>query len=217
MKRQVKRWAIEIHPPPNNKNKFAMLACHMVAAFNRMAAKKRLPWGGCCPAPQISLRSVELFRLPHRKVHNFRPCRSVSKAARMATAMAHVSGPHKEIRAYGVPAQRPASMCGWTGPYLCVSVENRKQGVLRIAHLQAAETRVRFLSVEPLLEDWRSSVRILNVSGEGSHPSAQALDRSSTIWRSKETFSFSRGLTNDIFDETFRVPQGLTESHVAAA
>jgi protein gp37 len=34
-----------------------------------------------------------------------------------------------------------------------VSVENRKHGVPRIAHLQAAEARVRFLSVEPLLED----------------------------------------------------------------
>jgi protein gp37 len=34
-----------------------------------------------------------------------------------------------------------------------VSVEDRKHGVPRIAHLQAARARVRFLSVEPLLED----------------------------------------------------------------
>jgi protein gp37 len=34
-----------------------------------------------------------------------------------------------------------------------VSVEDRKHGVPRIAHLQEAPARVRFLSVEPLLED----------------------------------------------------------------
>src|SRR4051812_18150820 len=34
-----------------------------------------------------------------------------------------------------------------------VSVENRKHGLPRIAHLQAAPARMRFLSVEPLLED----------------------------------------------------------------
>lgn len=34
-----------------------------------------------------------------------------------------------------------------------VSVENRKQGLPRLAALQAAPARVRFLSVEPLLED----------------------------------------------------------------
>jgi protein gp37 len=34
-----------------------------------------------------------------------------------------------------------------------VSVENRKQGIPRISELCAAQTRVRFLSIEPLLED----------------------------------------------------------------
>lgn len=34
-----------------------------------------------------------------------------------------------------------------------VSVENRKHGLPRIAHLQAAPAQVRFLSIEPLLED----------------------------------------------------------------
>jgi len=34
-----------------------------------------------------------------------------------------------------------------------VSVENRTHGVPRIAHLQAAPAAVRFLSIEPLLED----------------------------------------------------------------
>lgn len=34
-----------------------------------------------------------------------------------------------------------------------VSVENRRMGVPRIAYLQASNARVRFLSIEPLLED----------------------------------------------------------------
>jgi protein gp37 len=34
-----------------------------------------------------------------------------------------------------------------------VSVEDRKYGLPRIAHLQAADVQMRFLSVEPLLED----------------------------------------------------------------
>lgn len=34
-----------------------------------------------------------------------------------------------------------------------VSVENRKHGLPRISHLQSAPARVRFLSIEPLLED----------------------------------------------------------------
>src|SRR5438132_8988823 len=34
-----------------------------------------------------------------------------------------------------------------------VSVENQKHGLPRIDHLRAAPARVRFLSIEPLLED----------------------------------------------------------------
>ena len=34
-----------------------------------------------------------------------------------------------------------------------VSVENRKYGLPRIDHLRAAPAKVRFLSIEPLLED----------------------------------------------------------------
>ena len=34
-----------------------------------------------------------------------------------------------------------------------VSVENRKHGLPRIDHLRESPARVRFLSVEPLLED----------------------------------------------------------------
>lgn len=34
-----------------------------------------------------------------------------------------------------------------------VSIENRKQGLPRLGHLREAQARVRFLSIEPLLED----------------------------------------------------------------
>lgn len=44
-----------------------------------------------------------------------------------------------------------------------VSVENRKHGLPRIAHLRAAPARVRFLSIEPLLED------LGEISLEGIH------------------------------------------------
>lgn len=42
-----------------------------------------------------------------------------------------------------------------------VSVEDRRHGVPRIGHLQAAETRTRFLSIEPLLEN----IGQLNLAG----------------------------------------------------
>lgn len=45
--------------------------------------------------------------------------------------------------------QRSAPENAWLG----VSVENRKHGVPRIAHLRQVPARIRFLSVEPLLED----------------------------------------------------------------
>ncbi len=45
--------------------------------------------------------------------------------------------------------------------WLGVSVENKRHGVPRIAHLQAAPISTRFLSVEPLLED----VGELNLTG----------------------------------------------------
>jgi protein gp37 len=43
-----------------------------------------------------------------------------------------------------------AKLCHiWWG----VSVENRKHGLPRVAHFWAAPARIRFLSIEPLLED----------------------------------------------------------------
>jgi protein gp37 len=54
-----------------------------------------------------------------------------------------------------------------------VSVENRKHGLPRIRHLQAAPANVRFLSIEPLLEDLGSldltGISWVIVGGESGH------------------------------------------------
>jgi protein gp37 len=70
----------------------------------------------------------------------------------------------------GFAAQQPHI---WWG----VSVENRKHGVPRIDHLRAASAAVRFLSVEPLLEDLGklnldriSWVIVGGESGNGARP-----------------------------------------------
>lgn len=60
-------------------------------------------------------------------------------------------------------------------PYIWwgVSVENRKFGIPRIAELQEADARVRFLSIEPLLEDLGrlnlSGIHWVIVGGESGH------------------------------------------------
>jgi len=71
-------------------------------------------------------------------------------------------------------ARRMAEFCGevtvpenvWIG----VSVENRKYGLPRIPHLRSIDASVRFLSIEPLLEDLGrfdlSGVRWVIVGGE---------------------------------------------------
>jgi protein gp37 len=54
-----------------------------------------------------------------------------------------------------------------------VSVENRKHGLPRIEHLRAADVAVRFLSIEPLLEDLGrvnlSGIHWVIVGGESGH------------------------------------------------
>ncbi len=62
-----------------------------------------------------------------------------------------------------------------------VSVENRKHGLLRIEHLRAAPVAVRFLSIEPLLEDLGqfdlrgiSWVIVGGESGPGARPMEKA-------------------------------------------
>jgi protein gp37 len=54
-----------------------------------------------------------------------------------------------------------------------VSVENKKHGVPRIAHLQTAKAKIRFLSVEPLLEGLGklnlNGIHWVIVGGESGH------------------------------------------------
>ncbi len=61
-----------------------------------------------------------------------------------------------------------------------VSVENRKHGLPRIEHLRAAPARVRFLSIEPLLEDLGeldlNGIHWVIVGGE-SGPGARPMER----------------------------------------
>ncbi len=61
-----------------------------------------------------------------------------------------------------------------------VSVENRRHGVPRIGHLQAAPAAVRFLSIEPLLEDI-GTINLRGISwvivGGESGPGARPMDR----------------------------------------
>lgn len=70
-----------------------------------------------------------------------------------------------------------AAICGhiWWG----VSVENRRYGLPRIADLQASQAKVKFLSVEPLLEDLGviplDGVSWVIVGGE-SGPGARPMD-----------------------------------------
>jgi protein gp37 len=71
---------------------------------------------------------------------------------------------------------RPVPTNAWLG----VSVENRKHGVPRIAYLRQVAARIRFLSVEPLLEDVGkldlSGIHWVIVGGE-SGPKARPMNR----------------------------------------
>ena len=62
-----------------------------------------------------------------------------------------------------------------------VSVENRRHGLPRMTHLREAPARVRFLSIEPLLEDLGSfsleGIKWVIVGGE-SGPGARLMDKS---------------------------------------
>jgi protein gp37 len=61
-----------------------------------------------------------------------------------------------------------------------VSVENRKHGLPRVDHLREAATRIRFLSIEPLLEDLGTfslkGISWVIVGGE-SGPGARPMDK----------------------------------------
>jgi protein gp37 len=73
-----------------------------------------------------------------------------------------------------------AFAAGKTNIWWGVSVEDRKYGLPRIGHLQSARAAIRFLSIEPLLEDLGpfdlSGIRWVIVGGE-SGPGARPMDK----------------------------------------
>jgi protein gp37 len=82
-----------------------------------------------------------------------------------------------------------------------VSVENQKHGVPRIADLQAANAAMRFLSIEPLLEDLGSldlsGIHWVIVGGESGH-GARPMQRAWVVsirrqcWKAKVPFFFKQ-------------------------
>jgi protein gp37 len=99
---------------------------------------------------------------------------------RVFDVMARAS--HHTFQVLTKRAERMAEFCaGTTVPknvWLGVSVENRKHGLPRIPVLQGVEARVRFLSIEPLLEDLGpfdlTGIRWVIVGGE-SGPRARRM------------------------------------------
>ena len=82
-----------------------------------------------------------------------------------AGQLAHLSGADQALGADARPAPDRRSRDAADAPHIWwgVSVENRQHGLPRIDHLRAAPAGVRFLSVEPLLED-------LGADRPGRHP-----------------------------------------------
>jgi protein gp37 len=82
-----------------------------------------------------------------------------------------------------------------------VSVENRTHGVPRIAHLQLADVHVRFLSIEPLLEDLGTIdlagihwVIVGGESGRGARPMRKewVLTLRNQCWKARVPFFFKQ-------------------------
>ncbi len=120
-----------------------------------------------------------------------------------------------------------------------VSVENRKNGLPRIIHLRNAPAKIRFLSIEPLLEE----LGILNLRGIGwvivggeSGPGARPMNKEWVIsirdqcrktkvpfffkqWggiRKKEAGRFLDGKTYDEFPQRIHSPVKDAETRLAA-
>ena len=112
-----------------------------------------------------------------------------------------------------------------------VSVENRKQGLPRIEHLQAAPATIRFLSIEPLLESLGridlSGIGWVIVGGE-SGPGARPIQESWVVdlrdqcleanvpffckqWGGKQKKRAGRELEGRTYDET---PHRITQAVV---
>jgi len=82
-----------------------------------------------------------------------------------------------------------------------VSVENRKHGIPRIAHLRSADACVRFLSIEPLLEDLGAIdlsgihwVIVGGESGRGARPMRKewVVSLKNQCWRARVPFFFKQ-------------------------
>ena len=95
--------------------------------------------------------------------------------------MAHLPGAHQACRAASqTPRQQTPFAASQSHIWWGVSVENRKYGLPRIEHLRSVNAKVRFLSVEPLLEDLGEfNLRNINwvIVGGESGPGARPMQR----------------------------------------
>ena len=95
-----------------------------------------------------------------------------------------------------------------------VSVENRKHGLPRVEHLRAAPARVRFLSIEPLLEDLGTlnldGIHWVIVGGE-SGPGARLMERE---WVIRIRDQCRKAEVPFFFKQWGGVRKGKTERHL---
>lgn len=104
-------------------------------------------------------------------------CAKVSPGCKHCYAETMARAPQHTFQVLTKRAERMAEFCrGVEVPddvWLGVSVENRKHGVPRIAVLRTIQAKVRFLSVEPLLEDLGAidlgEIHWVIVGGESGH------------------------------------------------
>ena len=103
-----------------------------------------------------------------------------------------------------------------------VSVEDNKYGVPRIKHLQSAPTRVRFLSVEPLLEELKELdlrgihwVIVGGESGAGARPMQEdwVLRIQADCKRQTAPFFFNRNHGGHPAQSTGEQPSGSNQCH----
>ena len=124
-------------------------------------------------SPETDLRQLDERPVPRRTSPTTTSTRCAGVMQR--GELAHLPGADQAVRADARPAC--GTGCGsprdephiWWG----VSVENRKHGLPRIEHLRDAPAAVRFLSVEPLLEDLGAidldGIDWVIVGGESGH------------------------------------------------
>ena len=100
---------------------------------------------------------ADLRELDERPVPGGRPDRlhRRRRPGHGAGRVAHLPGAHEAARAHAGAPERRAQLDAANLPHvwLGVSVEDRRHGLPRIGLLRATPAAVRFLSIEPLLED----------------------------------------------------------------